>query len=91
MGGVSSVGRTAPLNQEVANYASISIRSNFGVQIELDGRDLGYAPMDLAALRPGTYQLRWIIAGQRKERTLTLRPGDHIVINDKVLNFKIKF
>ena len=85
MGGGSSVGRTAPLNQEITGYGSLSIRSNFGVQIELDGRNLGFAPMDLATMKPGTYQLRWIIAGQRKERTLTLRAGDHIFISDQVL------
>ncbi|MGE0762820.1 MAG: protein kinase [Bdellovibrionales bacterium] len=81
-GGTTQVGRTAPLVGE----AQLRFRSNYGVQIELNGRAIGFAPRDLTHLRPGRYVLTWILRGQRRQRTLTLRAGDHILIDDQVFS-----
>jgi serine/threonine protein kinase len=65
------------------NLAQIMIRSQFGVEIEWRGRAVGYAPLDIRDIEPGTYVLRWKNRSRSGQRTLTLRGGDSIVIDDK--------
>jgi len=84
-GAHSSVGRTAPLERQAQALAQISLRSNFGIEFELNGRKLGFAPIDVSSLEHGDYILRWKFAGLQYERALTLQAGEHIVINDQIL------
>lgn len=75
----SSVGVTEPNSAR----AQVIIRSQYGVEIHWQGRSVGYAPMDLLDLAPGKYDLRWINGTGGGRRTLTLRSGESIVIDDK--------
>jgi serine/threonine protein kinase len=61
----------------------VQIRSAFGVELTWNGRPVGFAPLDLEALPPGTHHLQWSAGGVIGNRTLTLRAGDLIVIDDK--------
>lgn len=76
--GAADSGRTAT---PIA-YASLRVRSQFSVEFSLNGRFLGFAPLDLPSLPLGRYEILWKRPHQEQKRTLTLRAGDHILIDD---------
>lgn len=85
MAGVALFGMSSSVRGMASppNLAQIMIRSQFGVEIEWRGRSVGFAPLDIRDIEPGTYVLRWKNRSRGGQRTLTLRGGDSIVIDDK--------
>jgi len=64
---------------------SIGIRSNFAVEIHLDGRLIGYAPVDLIKLPEGVHTIEWRSSQGAGVRSLTLRSWEHIILDDREL------
>jgi len=63
--------------------ASLRFRSNFAVSVSVDGQPEVSAPFDLPNLSPGTHRIRWNGPRGRGERLLTLKAGEHKVIDDR--------
>lgn len=80
LSGASATGRSATPSGE----AQLRFRSNHGIEVHLNGRRLGFVPLDLARLPIGEHRLEWVWQGKRGRRILTLHAGDHILIDDQV-------
>ncbi len=80
LGVQSSVSVSAPKN---VGEAGVRIRSQYGIEIKWQGRSMGFAPLDILHLEPGTYELEWRGPKRDGRRTLTLKAGDSIVLDDK--------
>lgn len=72
----------APLDH-VANAsrsASMSIRSQKWMEFRLNGRPIGYAPLDIVNLRPGSHRLSWKSASGAGEKSLVLAPSQKLLV-----------
>ena len=81
-----SVRAQAPLPQGPQDRASIHIRSQKWVRIWLNGRDLGYAPIDVSRLLPGSHRLTWQTASGKGERRIQLTSGSTTLLNESDLS-----
>ncbi|OFZ18043.1 MAG: hypothetical protein A2Z20_07985 [Bdellovibrionales bacterium RBG_16_40_8] len=63
--------------------AMISIRTKNWLHINIDGRDLGYAPLDVFLTSNKQAELKWFSANGRGQTTLTPAAGQHIVLGDE--------
>lgn len=73
-------GRSLPLQLGVAG---LNIRTQNWVQVSLNGKNLGYSPLNLKNLPQGHYKLEWKTAKASGHRALTLSSGEIIFLNDK--------
>jgi serine/threonine protein kinase len=65
----------APLREPDRSSATIKIGSHRWLHIELNGRVVGYAPVEVSGLQPGQHRIRWKSAAGIGETRVTLSPG----------------
>lgn len=81
---LSAAGPQASVSS-MARAAALTVRSQDWLWLEWDGRSVGYAPVDVFYIEPGQHILSWRSATAAGSLTLTLQPGDHILLDDKKL------
>lgn len=70
-------------NYGISDIAQVEMRTMSWFKIQLNGEHIGYAPLARLVLPPGRHGLYWQAPnGQEGQRVLTLRPGEHIILND---------
>ena len=62
--------------------ALISVRSNNWLELKINGEHLGYAPVDAEIYSQGTVHIEWVSPSGSGQTVLTVRQGQHIVIDD---------
>ena len=62
--------------------SSIAIRAHHWLEATLNGRALGYAPIDVRGLPPGRYKLAWKTAREAGERFVELKPGAELRLSE---------
>lgn len=62
--------------------ATLEVRTNRWVRVSVDGRDIGYAPIQNRLPSNKSVRLTWLSSNGPGERTLTLRPAEHILLDD---------
>ncbi len=73
----------APLSREVdEKRAVLVLRSQRWVEIQINGRRMGYAPLEVRDMRPGSHRISWKSSSAAGETRLFLRPGQRRVITD---------
>lgn len=78
----------APLSRSQNRLAALSIRSHAWIELWLNGKPLGYAPVDIKNLRPGFHRLKWKDLSHEGQIRISLQPGQHLRINEKNLRRK---
>jgi serine/threonine protein kinase len=66
----------APLLEPPRQSAALKIGSHHWLHIELNGRTVGYAPVEIRDLQPGKHRIRWKSSAGNGETRVTLAPGD---------------
>lgn len=77
----ASVSAEAP-EAETSRTSSLEITSHHWLRIRLNGRDAGYAPLNLSKLAAGSHRLEWNSAASRGQLTLELKPGQRLRLNE---------
>ena len=75
----------APATVGIPRPASLEIRSERWLSVEVDGRSVGYAPLHIENIRPGLHHLRWRSADSASERELRLQAGQILRLTDRDL------
>lgn len=70
--------------------AKISFRSHHWMQFFLDQKYIGYAPITLDKVPAGQHELKWKSEQNHGSLTLTLLPGQHMILNEKKI-MQLKF
>lgn len=76
---------SATTRLDVQPWAMVEVRTTRWHQVWLNDADLGFTPIEKQAVAPGKYQLRWQSTIGRGQRSLTLQPGNHILIREEDL------
>jgi serine/threonine protein kinase len=66
--------------------ASLKIASNRWIFVRLNGKDVGYAPVQLKSLMPGRHRLEWKTSTNRGETHLNLAPGQRLLLSESDLS-----
>ncbi len=75
----------APSLQETGRPAKITLQSNKWLYAELNGKPVGYAPVVLRNLLPGSHRLRWRTGKKSGLLRLQLKPGEHLRLSESFL------
>jgi hypothetical protein len=77
----------APLSDETArgDRATLVVRSQRWMEIRVNGRDLGFAPLEIRGLKPGTHRIQWKSSETTGEMRLTLSSGQRRSISERDL------
>lgn len=60
----------------------LAVRPSIWYQVWVNGKDMGYTPLDEISLPSGEIEIRWMNNDSSGHRTLTLVPGENRVIKD---------
>lgn len=71
------------VKKSIAKEAVISVRSRNWILMNVDGRERGYAPLNLVVSAEGPVRLKWRSAKGVGQTSLTLSHGQHIVLGDE--------
>jgi serine/threonine protein kinase len=58
------------------SLALLEIRSQRWIEVELDGKRLGFSPLTISGLAPGSHHIRWRMRTRQGESSLTLKPAE---------------
>jgi serine/threonine protein kinase len=72
----------APSGIAQEKTAGLSIRSQIWRELTLNGKPVGFAPLEINGLRAGQHRLSWKSALGVGERIITLIPGEKMKISD---------
>jgi serine/threonine protein kinase len=68
----------APQDAISSAKSSLSIRTQKWTEIDLNGRHIGFAPLDIRELQPGQHHILWKTKTSRGELRINLKPGQNI-------------
>ncbi|MEK6554838.1 MAG: protein kinase [Bdellovibrionota bacterium] len=63
--------------------AHLFIKTKYWAEISLDGRKIGYAPVDVELMPGRSYTIKWRTKTLNGQRSLTPEPGQNMVISDQ--------
>ena len=72
----------APAGLAQEKVAELSIRSQIWRELSLNGKPVGFAPVEIKGLRPGPFHLSWKSSLGSGEQVIILRPGVKFQISD---------
>ena len=65
----------------ITNSAVIKVRTHKWYRLKINRKDVGYPPVSIP-VEAGSVLIEWSQKRQRGQRSLTIRPGENIVLND---------
>lgn len=77
--------RVLPLDSSDFALGTLVVRSQNWLRLQLNGRDLGYAPIELVKLRAGSHHLKWQGPRMSGEARIHLFPGQRLRISEAEL------
>lgn len=84
---IMSVRAQAPIPSTASEQqASLKVASHHWIHLQLNGKNVGYAPIELKTLRPGRHRLIWKTARGKGEVLLNLAPGERIMLSEAQLS-----
>lgn len=72
------------------DQSSLRFRSNYSIEVRFDQGPAQSIPFDLPSVSPGAHRVRWQGPRGEGERVLTLRPGEHKVLDDRFFSSQAK-
>ncbi len=82
----AATGAQAPLIPESLRIpAQLSLRSQIWLEANLNGKKIGFAPIEMKNLLPGTHRLSWRTARGQGEKLIHLEPGATLRLSENDL------
>lgn len=75
-------GQSQSKGSDSAPSADVYVQPRVWLQVEIDGRSVGYTPLVLRGVLPGTHRVSWSGFKRSGTRILTLQPGQTMVLGD---------